>query len=260
VSFSGGGGSGAAAYATVGSGTTFKSVGGISDFSTPSGIGVRIVDAAGTTSQFLRVRSTVSGSTGMVVGSASVSEADVSLIVASQGAGAIRFNTARLLDGTQGADQMRVAHTTSAVNYVQVTGAVTGAAPVISAQGSDTNIGFTFNGKGTGSHTFQTNGTTRFLVNSGGTVSLGYTNGNPCLTATGQTSQVNGLQVTGAAAGAAPVLASIGSDTNIDLTLTPKGTGNVRFGTRTASADAAITGYIEIKDSGGTTRRLAVIG
>jgi uncharacterized cupin superfamily protein len=51
-----------------------------------------------------------------------------------------------------------------------------------------------------------------------------------------------------------------GSDTNIDLELVPKGTGLVRFGTRTASADAPVTGYIEIKDSGGTTRRLAIIG
>jgi hypothetical protein len=71
---------------------------------------------------------------------------------------------------------------------------------------------------------------------------------------------VNRLSITGGIAGAAPVLSTNGSDTNIDLTLTPKGTGNVRFGTRTASADAAITGYIEIKDSGGTIRRLAVIG
>ena len=33
----------------------------------------------------------------------------------------------------------------------------------------------------------------------------------------------------------------------------------VKFGARTASGDAAITGYIEIKDSGGTVRKLAVI-
>jgi hypothetical protein len=41
--------------------------------------------------------------------------------------------------------------------------------------------------------------------------------------------------------------------------LTPKGAGAVRFGTLTASADAPITGYITIKDSDGTVRKLAVI-
>lgn len=51
------------------------------------------------------------------------------------------------------------------------------------------------------------------------------------------------------------------SNTSIDLQLTPKGSsGRVRFGTLTESADAAVTGYIEIKDAGGTLRRLAVIG
>jgi len=39
--------------------------------------------------------------------------------------------------GTE-AEQLRVAHTASAVNYVQVTGAATGGRPTISAQGSDT--------------------------------------------------------------------------------------------------------------------------
>lgn len=48
-------------------------------------------------------------------------------------------------------------------------------------------------------------------------------------------------------------------EADIDLALTPKGTGRVRFGTNTASADVAISGYIEVKDSGGTVRKLATI-
>lgn len=52
-----------------------------------------------------------------------------------------------------------------------------------------------------------------------------------------------------------------GTDTDIDLQLTPKGSnGRVRVGTLTASADAPVTGYIEIKDAGGTLRKLAIIG
>ena len=183
------------------------------------------------------------------------SGSNVGVAQVTKGTGSFTFAT----NNSTSTAQFLVAHTASAVNYVQVTGAATAGSPAITTQGSDTNVGLTFNNKGAGSYTFQTNGTTRLLVNAGGTVSLGYTNGNPCLTTTGQTSQVNGLQVLGAAAGSAPVLSSIGSDTNIDIRLTPKGTGNVRFGTYTASMALTVQGYIEIKDSGGTVRKLAVI-
>jgi hypothetical protein len=56
-----------------------------------------------------------------------------------------------------------------------------------------------------------------------------------------------------------PAIAATGSGANLDLQLAPKGTGNIRFGTHTANADAAITGYITVKDAGGTLRKLAVI-
>ena len=71
-------------------------------------------------------------------------------------------------------------------------------------------------------------------------------------------SAVNYLQVTGSAS-TTPTLSAQGSGADVDIALTPKGTGNVRFGTLTANADAPVTGYILIKDSGGTTRKLAVI-
>lgn len=55
-------------------------------------------------------------------------------------------------------------------------------------------------------------------------------------------------------------LAASGSDTDIDFGVYPKGAGRLRIGTaRTATSDAAITGYIEVKDSGGTVRKLAII-
>lgn len=56
-----------------------------------------------------------------------------------------------------------------------------------------------------------------------------------------------------------PRIEAYGTDTNLDLRLDAKGTGRVRFGTRTANADAPITGYIEVKDTGGTVRKLAII-
>jgi hypothetical protein len=48
-------------------------------------------------------------------------------------------------------------------------------------------------------------------------------------------------------------------EANIDLALTPKGTGRVRYGTHSAIAAETVTGYITIKDSGGTERKLAVV-
>lgn len=46
--------------------------------------------------------------------------------------------------------QFNVAHTASAVNYLQATGAVTTASPVLSAQGSDANVDINITPKGTG--------------------------------------------------------------------------------------------------------------
>lgn len=61
----------------------------------------------------------------------------------------------------------------------------------------------------------------------------------------------NGVVLAGESAGT--------GDANIDITFTPKGTGNVRFGTHSAVAAEVITGYITIKDASGTLRKLAVI-
>jgi hypothetical protein len=97
------------------------------------------------------------------------------------------------------------------VNYVQVTGAATTGSPNITAQGSDTNVSIYLSSKGGGAVRFFTNsaGAEQFRVlHTAGTI-------------------VNYATATGSATGAAPVFSVAGSDTNIDLALTPKGTGNV---------------------------------
>jgi hypothetical protein len=61
------------------------------------------------------------------------------------------FNTNSGTSGAVGGStQFQIAHTASAVNYVQVTGAATGGDPIVSAQGSDTNIDLALQPKGTG--------------------------------------------------------------------------------------------------------------
>lgn len=143
------------------------------------------------------------------------------------------------IGGYIGSESLRVTPAASAVNYLQVTGAATGASPSISAQGSDTNINIAYAIKGTGAHVF-TNATAgqQFVVSP-------------------TASTVNYLQVTGSATGVALSMSTVGTDTNIDLALTPKGTGVLQYGTYTAGV-VAQAGYITIKDAGGTTRRLLV--
>jgi hypothetical protein len=56
------------------------------------------------------------------------------------------------------------------------------------------------------------------------------------------------------------LLANVGLDTaEVDILLTPKSTGYVRFGTHSAIGAEALSGYIEIKDAGGTVRKIAVV-
>jgi len=184
VTFSGGGGSGAAAYATVGASTIIRSLGVTGtaslDFHTPASatntvpaFRIRDISVGTSNTGFVQVNNNNGYSSVIAQG-----PTNANLFIASNGTGEIRFNT----NSTNETNQMRVSHTASAVNYVQVTGAATGSGPTISAQGSNADI---------------------------------------------------------------------------DFNIAPKGTGNVRFGTYTAGV-LTPTGYITIKDSGGTTRRLLV--
>ena len=219
----------AAAYATVGGTSVVRSLGQNLDFYTPNNTSIpsfRILDnqSAGT-GQFISVRA--SSTIPLLLSSAALNISSTST------------NNVSIFTNANSQEQFRVSHTASAVNYVQVTGAATGASPTISSQGSDASVNLTLNAKNSGSSVlFQVNGLNAFQVSGTGSLA-------------------NRLRANGALAGAAPVLDAVGSDTNIDLSLTPKGTGNVRFGTYTGTI-LTPTGYIEIKDSGGTTRRLLV--
>lgn len=46
---------------------------------------------------------------------------------------------------------------------------------------------------------------------------------------------------------------------NRDISIEPHGTGNVKFGTHAALSGESLSGYITIKDAGGTARKLGVI-
>lgn len=56
----------------------------------------------------------------------------------------------------------------------------------------------------------------------------------------------------------AAISAGTGAD-DVDVSLEPAGSGRVRFGGHSALGAETVTGFITIKDSGGTERKLAVI-
>ena len=233
VSFSGGGGSGAAAYATVGSNTVQKTIGNIHTFATPNSQVLALVDknSAG------NYPTNSSVAFAMVPPQSAFGAAyfgvsnPLYLASSSTAASAFAFATGvttPVSNGAGGATQMQVAHTASAVNYVQVTGAATGSEPQISAQGSDANVTLQLAAKGVQPVKFLTGGSIR-------QAQVSHT-----------ASAVNFLQLTGGIATAAPVLSAQGTDTNIDLALTPKGTGSVKIG----AAPLATTNF-SIVESGG---------
>jgi hypothetical protein len=229
-------------------------------------------------------------------------DTNINAIVGTKGTGAVQFSTN---GGAQ--EQARIAHTASAVNYIQVTGAVTGGTPTVSAQGSDANVNLSLASKGSGivyiggtsnatTSTIRlspsggsaffasaTNASVNYIMATGaaagsapqliarGTdtnigVRIGTLNaGNIDLLASGDpnagtgalqmrvsptVSAVNYIQVTGAATGGEPTISAQGSDTNLDINLTPKGTGyanitsgGVKFpdGTTQTTAAAGLT-------------------
>jgi hypothetical protein len=239
VTFSGGGGSGAVAYATVGGVTELKFIGTGTDSVTNQA--AKITTSAGTAMTFRQISGVdtfwqvgpASGTTGLIA----KGNANGNALIGANGSGSVRLTT----NGDSINEQLRVAHTASAVNFVQVTGAATGTSPQISSQGSDANIGLQLRSKGTGAINLMTQGGLNQAVvfnNGNGHNFLGFRGGNT---------------------GVAPLVSAEGSDTNIDLALTPKGTGLVRFGTYTANMALTVQGFIEVKDSGGTIRKLAVI-
>ena len=112
------------------------------------------------------------------------------------------------LGGASGAHGFGITTPANSVNRVAVAGAAAAGVPSIVAQGTDTNIPLVIAAKGTSTIRLQTRGQTSFEVNATGTPS-------------------NYLRADAAASGGSPRLIAQGSDSNIALQLSPKGTSYV---------------------------------
>jgi hypothetical protein len=72
-------------------------------------------------------------------------------------------------------------------------------------------------------------------------------------------SAVNYAQISGAVTGSGVSFSAAGSDTDIDINFIPKGSGVLSFGTHSAIGAETVTGFITIKDEGGTSRKVAIV-
>ena len=102
---------------------------------------------------------------------------------------------------------------------------------VFNAAGNGTSVGLNV-GSGktlTVAGTLTATGTTS-LTSPKVVTSVNDTNGNELLKVSPTASAVNELTIANAATGSSPTLSASGDDTNIDINLTPKGTGNVIAG------------------------------
>lgn len=148
------------------------------------------------------------------------------------------------IGGVQGREGLRVYSPNSSTplaNRLSVQGAVTGFAPAIRAEGSDSNIAFGIDAKGDG----------QFSVTQSFSRTL--------LRARGAGSTVNWLSIDASNTATPVTLNADGSDVNIDIRLAPKGTGFVWVGPWAANGDAPVNGYITVKDLSGSVRKLATI-
>lgn len=90
------------------------------------------------------------------------------------------------LGGAPGAEALRAVTTASAVNWLQVNGAITGSGPSLFAQGSDTNISLGINSKGGGSVFLNTGGGNQVVIPNTASASrtltlTGSNGGNPTI-------------------------------------------------------------------------------
>jgi len=134
----------------------------------------------------------------------------------------------------QNTPQFAVARIANSVNYLAVNGAPTGLGPQLRSVGTDTDINMGLVTKGTGSYFFYSNNSLNVQFAISGS----------------ETSAVNYVTASGTATGNGTGFTATGSDTNIDIKLSAKGTGVVDLGTQTAATAGALIGYMVIKISG----------
>jgi hypothetical protein len=207
----------------------------------PAGVNtLRLDSASGRVNQFqmYTIGTGTGGASGNIVMLGTDTNIDLNLF--SKGTGAINLNSGNGLqfkvNNTYGAGG-------TAVNYFSVYGRQTGSAPILAAEGSDSSIAPIFAAKA-GNILFRTadiTGGNQFVISH-------------------TASAVNYVQVTGGATTVRPEISVQGSDTNINLAITAKGTGvvNISNATRLSFGSA---NYVQVAGaSAGSAPAISSLG
>lgn len=142
------------------------------------------------------------------------SDTNVDLNLNTKGTGSIRLAT------NTGQTQLLLTNTSSSVNFIQITGAIaSGAGPLLSVGGTDTNAALRISSKGTGVTSF-----------FGGTTNTEQVRITPISAA------LNYVRLTGATVGTSPLITSGGADANPGLIVSSFGTGNLDLATNSGTA------------------------
>jgi hypothetical protein len=124
----------------------------------------------------------------------------------------------------------------SAVNYLEFTNNVTTLGPIVQAAGSDTDIVLQLKSKGAGGIFLDSAGVRHVqdqpIKDSSGAVFIGFTK---------VASSVNYVDIQNNSTGNSPTISAKGTDSNIDLTLSTKGTGAVKTAMAFVQAVVALT-------------------
>lgn len=193
-------------------------------------VGVKAFVAVPVTSGVNYIQATAAATGGAATLAAVGSDTNVSLNITTQGSGTVQVNGASIItasstdtltnktltspklnqiNDTNGNTSFSLTATASAVNYLSMSNAATGGAPLIDAVGSDTNIQLNIRSKGTGAVVLRS------------TVGVG-------LAVSAVASSVNYVNIYGNVAGQAPTIQAVGTDTNVSLNMVSKGTGTVQ--------------------------------
>ena len=130
-------------------------------------------------------------------------------VIVGNGDGAMKDTGALQIMDTNNNELITFTATGSAVNFLELTNAATGTNPILTATGTDPNVGFTL----------QTKGDAGFLLENDANEQIAVFDH--------VASAVNELTFSNAILSSAPSISATGNDTDISLLLAPKGTGSV---------------------------------
>lgn len=172
------------------------------------------------------------GATGMAAGTVS---APGWAFTANATTGIYQPATGVLSFAAGGGEQFRIIDTANAVNYLTVTGNTGTNGPILGASGTATNIDIYMQPKGAGAV---------YAMNPSGGLIYGVFNN------AGATSSTQYITFSNATTGNSPYIQANGTDSNVSITMIPKGTGGVIFN----------SGPIVVSGSAGTSGQVLTSG